>query len=59
MNISQNSIIFRNIDTIFIKKQVSKDEHFEKHFSPYYKNQKIQYKSYFGLIELFSPKKYL
>ena len=59
MNISQRSILFRNIDTIFITNKVSKDEHFEKPLSPYKKKQKIQYKSNFGLLELFLPKKYL
>ena len=59
MNISQRSILFLIFYTIFIRNQVSKDEHFEKPLSPYYKKQKIQYKSNFGLLELFLPKKYL
>lgn len=58
MNILQRDINIRNCN-IFNKERV-KVENIEKNISPYYyKKENIQYKSFFGIIELFSPKKYL
>lgn len=57
MNNSEKTKIIRNKNVDMEKG--SQGEKSEKNFSPYYKKEKIQYKSVFCIIELLSQKKYL
>ena len=59
MNNSEKTKIIRNKNVDMEKEKGSQNEKSEKKFSPYYKKEKIQYKSVFCIIELLSQKKYL
>ena len=59
MNNSEKTKIIRNKNEEVKEEKESKIEKNEKNFSPYYKKEKIQYKSVFCIIELLSQQKYL
>ena len=59
MNNSEKTKIIRNKNVDMKKEKGSQGEKSEKNFSPYYKKEKIQYKSVFCIIQLMSQKKYL
>ena len=52
MNKSEKTKIIRNKNVDMEKEKGSQGEKSEKNFSPYYKKEKIQYKSVFCIIEL-------
>lgn len=59
MNIAKKTNSVRNKNEEVNKEKASKIEKNEKNFSPYYKKEKIQYKSVFCIIELLLQQKYL
>lgn len=59
MNIAKKTNSVRNKNEEVKNEKASKIEKNEKNFSPYYKKEKIQYKSVFCIIELLSQQKYL